>query len=476
MDAIACTSCGKANPFSSQFCSHCGVPLPEPIASSVNSALTAGTRLRDRYVIVLSLGRGGMGRTYLAEDRGRFNEWVTIKELTPVIRSAQVLQKAEQLFRREAAILHKLSSPQIPRFWEFFREGNRLFLVQDYIEGKTYQTLLEERIEKGQCFSEAEIIELLWQLLPVLSYLHSSGLVHRDISPDNIICRTLDGLTVLIDLGGVAQIPRETDQADSSSPIFVPSQSPTRLGKSGYSPEEQLRLGLVAPHCDLYALGVTSLVLMTGKQPQDLFDPHTLNWVWPEDLTLSPRMNYILNRMLAPHPIDRFHSANDVVQYLLATSSGIIADRPPLIDTFTVAPQAKLPQTNNTFVNNSGLGRLSDSSVSVPEEIQGWNWGAFFFPGLWCIPNQIWVGLMAWTGMLILSLPFILGLTWSIMAIVLGVKGNEWAWKSRRWKSLKAFKRHQRLWAIAGFGLLTIILLVCGFIVLMILALGKSLY
>ncbi|HEY9819161.1 MAG TPA: serine/threonine-protein kinase, partial [Candidatus Sericytochromatia bacterium] len=209
MSSLITCSNGHPNPATSRFCYRCGVSLPRPNAEVSASSLAAGTRLRDRYIIRHPLGQGGFSRTYLAEDTGRFNEWVAIKELTPATEETYILQKAEELFQREATILHKLSSPQIPRFWEFFRDGQRLFLVQDYIEGKTYQALLEERIASGQGFSEAEIIELFQQLLPVLSYLHSLGVIHRDISPDNIICRASDGLPVLIDLGGVTKITLE---------------------------------------------------------------------------------------------------------------------------------------------------------------------------------------------------------------------------------------------------------------------------
>ncbi len=478
MNAIACTSCGKANPKSSRFCSGCGVPMPKPKLKSVGSHLTPGTRLRDRYVIVHPLGQGGMGRTYLAEDTGRFNEWVTLKELMPTLQGTKALQKAEELFQREAAILYKLSSPQIPRFWEFFREGKRLFLVQDYIEGKTYHTLLEERMAIGQRFSEAEIVELLWQLLVVLSYLHSLGIIHRDISPDNIICRASDGLPILIDLGGVVEIPVEVGQTVSSSSPSVPFSSKTRLGKVGYSPDEQMRSGIVAPDSDLYALAVTALVLMTGKQPQDLIDSDTLHWIWQQELSLSPRVSFMLNRMLAPNPSDRFHSADQVLEYLLATTSDVsVVTR--MMNTITFMPKASpsySASVHHTPNNSSGKGELLDSSIAVPQEVPGWNWGAFFFPGLWCIPNQVWIGLIAWSDLSLMTLPFTMGMTWPMMAIILGVKGNEWAWKSRRWKSVKAFKRHQRLWAIAGFLLVSVLMIVLAFIVVMVVALGRSLW
>lgn len=470
MNSIACTSCGKGNPSGARFCSRCGVSLTQPNPHPTAGGLTPGTQLRDRYTIVRPLGQGGFGRTYLAEDTGRFNELVTLKELTPSNQGTYALQKAEELFQREAAMLHKLQHPQIPGFWEFFRHEKRLFLVQGYIDGKTYQALLDERIAVGQRFSETEIVQLLQQLLPVLSYLHSLGVIHRDISPDNIICRASDELPVLIDLGGVRQISLEVNTPVASVSNSAAYSGSTCLGKIGYAPDEQLRLGIVAPHSDLYALGVTALVLMTGKQPQQLIDPQTLNWVWQQELTLSYGMSHTLNRMLAPRPSERFHCADEILQQLQALDSGFSETK--VMGTVAFAPQAAQSQT--IPANNSGQGKLLDASVQVPEEIHGWNWGAFFLPGLWCIPNRVWIGLAAWTDCSLVTLPLTLGMTWPMMSIILAVKGNEWAWKSRRWKSIKAFKRHQRLWAIAGFFLAAVFLLLLGLIVAIVLGLGFS--
>jgi serine/threonine-protein kinase len=471
MNLIACTSCEQENPSGARFCSRCGVSLPKLNASPAGSGLTPGTRLRDRYIIQHPLGQGGFSRTYLAEDMGRFNERVTLKELTPANQGTYALQKAEELFQREAAILHKLQHPQIPRFWEFFRDGKRLFLVQDYIEGKTYQSLLEERIAEQQSFSEAEIIHLLQQLLPVLSYLHSLGVIHRDISPDNIICRSPDGIPVLIDLGGVTQITLEVAATVGSSQNSAADRSATRLGKIGYAPDEQLRLGIAAPHSDLYALGVTALVLMTGIQPQQLIDLETMEWNWQKHLSLSPFLSDILNQMLASQPVNRFQSANEVLQQL--ETHGAIAPT-QVINGFGL-DEVQAPHSAPAPINDSGQGRVFDSSVPVPKEIQGWNWGAFFLPGFWSITNQVWIGLISWADLSVITLPLTFGMSWPIMAVILGVKGNEWAWKSRRWDSIKDFKRHQRLWAIAAFLIAGVILILFSLIVLALLAMGISL-
>jgi len=95
---------------------------------------------------------------------------------------------------------------------------------------------------------------------------------------------------------------------------------PTVLGKPGYAPLEQMRNGTVSYHSDLYALAVTAIVLMTGKIPQQLTNPDTLDWTWEQELKLSPRLTKILKRMLAPIPGDRFQSSREVLQALRSTS------------------------------------------------------------------------------------------------------------------------------------------------------------
>lgn len=445
MNVITCHQ-GHQNPEGARFCSYCGASLQAlngstPSVGTLESGLPSGTKLRNRYIIQRHVGQGGFGRTYLAQDTGRFNESVVVKEFTPNVQGSYNLHKAEELFEREAMILHNLKQSQIPRFWEFFREGQQLYLVQEFIDGETYQSLLHQRLQQGATFSETEIIQLLQQLLPVLGYLHHLGIVHRDISPDNIICRAHDKLPVLIDLGGVKRIAINVAQQLAGSSNIFSSDTSTRLGKVGYAPDEQMRLGIVAPYSDLYALGVTAIVLMTGKQPQQLIDPETMNWLWERELpNINPQLREILSRMLAAKPYQRFQSSEEILDILQSRSG--------------------YPVPKTVFGNNSGQGNFLDNSNKVPPEIQGWNWGAFLLPGVWCLSNRVWIGLVAWADpTFIISL----GVPWLTMGVILGIKGNEWAWRSRRWRSIAEFKAHQRKWAIAAWiimGIITTVFLV----------------
>ncbi|PSB51899.1 zinc ribbon domain-containing protein [Chamaesiphon polymorphus] len=106
-----------------------------------------------------------------------------------------------------------------------------------------------------------------------------------------------------------------------------------------------------------------------------------------------------------------------------------------------------------TPANNSGCGQILDTSISVPPQIQGWNWGAFLLAGIWAPSNRVWIGLLAW-------IPYV---GW-IVAIWLGLKGNELAWKSKRWASIEQFREHQKNWAI-GSAIWTIICFIIGILI-----------
>ncbi|MEH2459458.1 serine/threonine-protein kinase [Nostoc sp.] len=287
-------------------------------------SIQPGLTLGDRYLIVRQIGQGGFGRTYLAEDANRFRELCVLKEFSPQVQTAYVVQKAEELFEREASVLYKLQHPQIPHFRELLRLNlggkEYLFLVQDYVEGETYNSLLNARIQRGLRFTEVEIRQLLQQILPVLEYIHSLGVIHRDISPDNLMLRTVDQLPVLIDFGGVKQVVATVASQYYQPGVVAPPPAPTLLGKIGFAPPEQMQTGLVSPHSDLYAMAATMVVLLTGKQPQELIDPYTLSWQWQREVSLSQTLAQVLDKMLSARPGDRYQSARQVLQAINSPS------------------------------------------------------------------------------------------------------------------------------------------------------------
>ncbi|MEA5602426.1 serine/threonine-protein kinase [Nostoc sp. UHCC 0252] len=304
--------CSKqhTNNGSNRFCTHCGEPLP----------LAVGQVVDNRYQIIRHLGQGGFGRTYLAEDINKSHQTCVLKEFAPQVEEHQDLQKAKELFEREANVLKKLHHPQIPRFHASLQVkiGTKdfFFLVQDYVDGDNYYQLLEQRESQGKTFSEEEVTTLLQQILPVLSYIHSQDVVHRDISPDNLIWRRSDNLPVLIDFGGVKQLP--ASQGFWRTKLVGDN---TLLGKKGYAPEEQLRQGKAFFSSDLYSLAVTTLVLLTGQEPQKLYDSYQGIWGWGKQIQVSPKLETVLKKMLAYKPSDRYQRAEQVLRDLPSSTT-----------------------------------------------------------------------------------------------------------------------------------------------------------
>jgi serine/threonine-protein kinase len=324
--------------------------------------IPTGTLLQKRYRVTKILGQGGFGRTYLAQDTACFDELCVLKEFTPNDRSKEILKKSKELFQREAQVLYQINHPQIPKFRANFEELKRLFLVQEYAEGKTYANILSDRLKEGHAFTESEVIEFMQQMLPILAHIHSKGIIHRDISPDNIIQRKSDGLPVLIDFGvvkaGVGNLEFSEDVHQG-----------TTVGKAGYAPNEQLQAGEAYANSDLYALAVTSVVMLTGRKPESLMDKKTMTWRWQQWVPNSnPWFIKILNRMLNRRPNDRFQLATEVAQALrsygeLPPSTNTAENQPLKNNTRSSVPISRVPSPKvsnylknaNTFTDDNNV-------------------------------------------------------------------------------------------------------------------------
>jgi serine/threonine protein kinase len=309
------------NPDDAEFCLSCGGKLI-PV-------------LRGRYRVVRPIGQGGFGRTYLAVDEDRLNSRCVIKQFSPQVKGAKSLDKAIQLFQQEAERLHELGEhPQIPTLLAYFEHEQRLYLVQQFVEG---QTLLQELAQHG-LFNERKIREVLAGVLPVLKFVHDHQVIHRDITPSNIIRRASDKKLVLIDFG-VAKLL--STAADSQ-------QAGTKIGTEGYAPMEQLRSGKAYPASDLYSLSATCLYLMTQIKPDDLYDPLEGRWLWRERLAekggaISVAIAHILEKSLKDLVGERYQSADAVMRDLRLALSRPVGAAPMAGSSAPQAPVSAQP-------------------------------------------------------------------------------------------------------------------------------------
>ena len=366
--------------------------------------------LHDRYQIKEKLGQNAGRQTWLAEDiETSPKERVIVKLLSF---GGEVQWDDLKLFEREAQVLKQIDHPRIPKYRDYFNIDDRSLwfgLVQNYIPG----TSLKQILNQGKRFSEKRIRQIAVDILKILEFLHQLNppILHRDIKPSNIVFGE-DNEIYLVDFGAVQ------DRAAKEGATF------TVVGTYGYAPMEQFG-GRAIPASDLYALGATLIHLLTGTAPADL-PQRNLRISFQDIVSVSPDLVSWLQTMTQPAPEQRFNSANQARQAL--TSGMVIANN-------RISQLLRQPP----FENNSGQGKLFDPSIPVPDEIKGWNWGAFFLPHIWSISNQVWIGLIAF-----------LPLIGTLMGFALAAKGNEWAWKSRRWSSIEQFKNHQKSWTKWG--------------------------
>ncbi|MBG1268011.1 CHASE2 domain-containing protein [Nostoc sp. WHI] len=263
--------------------------------------------LSGRYKISKTLGAGGFGRTYLAQDTQRpGNPICVVKKLMPARQDTRFLQVARRLFNSEAEILESLGKHhQIPELLAYFEDDQEFYLVQEYIEGHT----LSEELPPGQKVqNESFVMEMLKQVLEVLGFVHQHRVIHRDIKPTNIIRCAEDNRLVLIDFGAVKLMqPPSSEQTELAT---------VAIGTRGYAPPEQFA-GHPRLCSDIYALGMIGIQALTGISPQELHpDPETGNVMWRQTAPVSEELAAILDKMVCYHFSDRYQSAAAVLQDL----------------------------------------------------------------------------------------------------------------------------------------------------------------
>lgn len=267
-----------------------------------NLPLLADTVLQDRYRIVRQLGRGGMGAVYEAVDQ-RLGITVALKETL----SAE--ESMRKQFAREARLLAGMQHPALPRVSDHFVEGNRAFLVMQFIGGVDLAKIISQ--QPGP-FPRDQVIAWADQLLDALIYLHSRDrqVIHRDIKPHNLKL-TATGQIALLDFGLAKAQP--ADPSVTASHAFF---GYTRH----YAPLEQIQDQRTDPRSDIYALGATLYHLLTGIKPPDAMvraaavvngGPDPLQPADKIHSAVGPQITAILNKALAQKPEERYENAGE---------------------------------------------------------------------------------------------------------------------------------------------------------------------
>ncbi|MGD1804608.1 protein kinase domain-containing protein [Dapis sp. BLCC M126] len=275
-----------------------------------------GQSLHNEYYRIRDyLGSGQFGNTYLAEEREE-NKTHTcvIKQLKFDNYNHLKRREAKRKFKKEVNALRRLENhDQIPEFIDDFEELGEnhhlaFYLVQEYIEGEDIrQELLREK-----SWNQNQVIEFLKQLLEILNFIHENNVIHCDIKPSNIMRRSSDGKFVLIDFGSVKKAVSFSDDFNQSSP------STQSVKTRCYMSPEQAQ-GNEQYNSDIYALGITAIQALTGKEPNQLGlrDKKTGKYNWSENIQVDNRLVRILDKMVAFDPVQsRYNSAQEVLNDL----------------------------------------------------------------------------------------------------------------------------------------------------------------
>ena len=282
--------------------------------------LRKGTRLIGRYIIEGVLGQGGFGITYLGIDE-LHEKKVAIKEFFPqgiVTRNIEYqdtvtvtfvgekdnYEKGKERFLKEARTMAKFSKDEgIVKALDFFEINNTAYIVMEYLEGIT----LKQYLRENQRIAPEDLIELLVPLIESLDEIHSQGMIHRDISPDNIMVLP-DGRIKLMDFGAARDY---TEFGEKSLSIVL---------KPGYAPPEQYQThGIQGPWTDIYALCATMYKCITGENPPDAIErvmDDSLKKISEFGIAIPPQEEAAIIKGMSVSAKDRYQDIKDFCEDL----------------------------------------------------------------------------------------------------------------------------------------------------------------
>lgn len=314
-------------------CSFCGYA---PGTREADSNLPAGTVLMGKYIIGKVLGKGGFGVTYLAWDL-KAEQKTAIKEYMPDTLSYRIpgstvvstySGEKEQSFRlgsekfyEEAKTISRFSGhPNIIHVYEFFYENNTAYFVMEYIDGVDLKAYVQQ---KDGRLSEEEAIRIAMPVMEALSVVHSIGILHRDISPDNIYV-TKAGEVRLLDFGAARQV-----LGDVSKSLSV-------VLKPGFAPIEQYQShGKQGPWTDVYALAATVYYCITGNVPvsaMDRIETDTLKTPAQFGAVVSQAVWNILQKALALRATERYLTMAEFNQALKSPDTPANGAMPEILE------------------------------------------------------------------------------------------------------------------------------------------------
>ena len=303
-------------------CPHCGFD-PRRV-TGIEYALPMGTILAGKYLVGRVLGQGGFGITYVGWDIA-LERKVAIKEYYPSgqvsrnpgsrgltwytsVQSQQAKQNGTQIFLKEARKMSKVDDiPNVVRVRDLFQENETAYIVMDFVEGET----LKARLEKTGPLPWEQAKGIFLPAIQAMEQVHQAGLVHRDISPDNLML-TPDGKVKILDLGAAKDLSVNN------------GASSMQVAKGGFSPFEQYtQRGSSGPWTDVYAMAATVYYTLTGKLPPVATDrvvEDTISWEEPGLKALSAQALEALQKAMVISAKTRMQSMEELEKGLYSTT------------------------------------------------------------------------------------------------------------------------------------------------------------